>query len=40
MLFYLDNLFHISDRKVPFLEQFDKFWVCQNEQIDNYPISK
>ena len=36
MLCYLDNLLHISDRKVPFVGQFDKFWVCQNEQIDNY----
>ena len=23
-----------------FLEPFGKFWVCQNEQIDNYQISK
>ena len=40
MLYYLHNLLHISDRKVPCLGQFDKFWVCQNDQIDNYPISK
>ena len=40
MLCYLDNLLQISDRKMPFLGQFDKFWVCHNEQIDNYPISK
>ena len=26
MLCYLDNLLHISDRKAPFLGQFDTFW--------------
>ena len=28
---YLGNLLHLSDRKVPFLGQFDKLWICQNE---------
>ena len=39
MLCYLDNRLHIlKDRKVPFLGQFDKFLVCQNEQIDHIKI--
>ena len=33
MLGYLDNLLYLANR-------YDKFWVYQNDQIDNYPISK
>ena len=40
MLCYLDNLLYLSDRKVPFFGKIDKFWVCQNNQIDNYQKSK
>ena len=40
MLCYHDNLLQLSDRKMPFLGKFDKFKVCQNNQIDNYPISE
>ena len=40
MLCYLNNLLHISDRGVQCFGKFIKFWVCQIDQIDNYPISK
>ena len=41
MLFYVYNMNYVN--KVSRLDQnwkFDKFWVCQNNEIDNYPISK